>query len=85
MITPIQKQYAEQKAKAPDAVLLFKAGDFYEAFHDDAETLSKVCGMTLCRRGDVRMCGIPYYMLDASVDKLVKAGHQVVVSEPVTA
>ncbi|MBI5471324.1 MAG: DNA mismatch repair protein MutS [Ignavibacteriae bacterium] len=80
------KQYAQVKAKYPDTILLFRMGDFYETFEDDAKTTSKVLGITLTRRGngaagDIPLAGFPYHALDAYLPKLLKAGYRVAVCE----
>ena len=67
--TPLMKQYFEMKAKHPDAVLLFRVGDFYETFSDDAITASEILGITLTRRANgvaqsVELAGFPHHALD---------------------
>ncbi len=85
-LTPAMKQYVEQKARVGDAVLLFRMGDFYETFYDDAILCSKVLGIALTSRdknsaNPVPLAGIPYHALDAYLRKLIAAGHRVAVSE----
>jgi len=79
------RQYADQKQRVGDAILLFRMGDFYETFYDDAVLCSKVLGIALTSRskGDnaVPLAGIPYHALDAYLGKLVAAGYKVAVSE----
>ncbi|MFQ5414988.1 MAG: DNA mismatch repair protein MutS [Phycisphaerae bacterium] len=86
-LTPAMRQYVEQKRRVGDAVLLFRMGDFYETFYDDAVLCSKVLGLTLTSRskGDnpVPLAGIPYHALDNYLNKLVAAGHKVAISEQV--
>jgi len=82
------RQYMEQKAAAPDALLLFRMGDFYETFYDDAKTASRVLGIALTSRnksGDspIPLAGIPYHALESYLTKLVRAGHKVAISEQV--
>ncbi len=80
------KQYAEMKAKHPDAVLLFRVGDFYETFSDDAITASEILGITLTRRANgaaqyVELAGFPHHALDSYLPKLVRAGKRVAICE----
>jgi len=86
-LTPAMRQYIEQKAAAPDALLLFRMGDFYETFYDDAITAARVLGITLTTRGKDRngqavpLAGIPYHALEGYLTKLVRAGFKVAISE----
>ncbi|MHB1049156.1 MAG: DNA mismatch repair protein MutS [Bacteroidota bacterium] len=81
------KQYASVKAKYPDTILLFRMGDFYETFDDDAKTTAKVLGITLTRRnngagsGETPLAGFPHHALDTYLPKLLKAGLRVAVCE----
>lgn len=80
------KQYAEMKRKHPDAVLLFRVGDFYETFSDDAITASEILGITLTRRANgvaqyVELAGFPHHALDTYLPKLVRAGKRVAICE----
>ncbi len=84
--TPLMKQYAEMKRKHPDAVLLFRVGDFYETFSDDAITASEILGITLTRRANgvaqyVELAGFPHHALDTYLPKLVRAGKRVAICE----
>ncbi len=84
--TPLMKQHNEIKAKYPDAVLLFRVGDFYETFGEDAIIASKVLGITLTRRGNgvatyIELAGFPYHSLDTYLHKLVKAGYRVAICD----
>lgn len=84
--TPLMKQYVEMKAKHPDAVLLFRVGDFYETFSDDAITASEILGITLTRRANgsaqyVELAGFPHHALDTYLPKLVRAGKRVAICE----
>src|SRR4030042_2901991 len=86
MSTPLMKQYAQVKAKYPDTILLFRMGDFFETFDEDAKTTSKVLGITLTRRGsgtagEVPLAGFPHHALDTYLPKLLKAGYRVTVCE----
>lgn len=84
--TPLMKQYLEMKQKHPDAVLLFRVGDFYETFSDDAITTSEILGITLTRRANgaaqhVELAGFPHHALDTYLPKLVRAGKRVAICE----
>ena len=84
--TPLMKQYFEMKAKHPDAVLLFRVGDFYETFSSDAITASEILGITLTRRANgvaqsVELAGFPHHALDTYLPKLVRAGKRVAICE----
>ena len=84
--TPLMKQYFEMKKKHPDAVLLFRVGDFYETFSDDAITASEILGITLTRRANgsassVELAGFPHHALDTYLPKLVRAGKRVAICE----
>lgn len=84
--TPLMKQYIEMKAVHPDAILLFRVGDFYETFSDDAVTASDILGITLTRRANgsaqyVELAGFPHHALDTYLPKLVRAGKRVAICE----
>ena len=84
--TPLMKQYFEMKAKHPDAVLLFRVGDFYETFSEDAIQASEILGITLTRRANgvaqsVELAGFPHHALDTYLPKLVRAGKRVAICE----
>ncbi|MGN0219361.1 MAG: DNA mismatch repair protein MutS [Muribaculaceae bacterium] len=84
--TPLMKQYVEMKGKHPDAILLFRVGDFYETFSDDAITASEILGITLTRRANgvsqyVELAGFPHHALDTYLPKLVRAGKRVAICE----
>ena len=84
--TPLMKQYVQMKAKHPDAVLLFRGGDFYETFSDDAIAASEILGITLTKRANgaassVELAGFPHHALDAYLPKLVRAGKRVAICE----
>jgi len=86
MSTPLMKQYYKIKQKYPDTILLFRMGDFYETFEDDAVITSKVLGITLTKRahgaaGDVPLAGFPHHALDAYLPKLIRAGYRVAICE----
>ncbi len=84
--TPLMKQYFEMKQKHPDAILLFRVGDFYETFCDDAVTASEILGITLTRRANgsaqsVELAGFPHHALDTYLPRLVRAGKRVAICE----
>ena len=84
--TPLMKQYIEMKGKHPDAILLFRVGDFYETFSSDAIEASEILGITLTRRANgaaqfVELAGFPHHALDAYLPKLVRAGKRVAICE----
>ena len=83
-LTPMMQQYRSAKAEIPaDAILLFRLGDFYEEFFEDAETVSSVLELTLTKRQGMPMCGFPYHALDNYLPKLVAAGLKVAIAEQV--
>ena len=84
--TPLMKQYFQVKAQHPEAVLLFRVGDFYETFADDALIASKVLGIVLTKRANgpgasVPLAGFPHHSLDIYLPKLVRAGYKVAVCD----
>ena len=84
--TPLMKQYFAIKAKYPDALLLFRVGDFYETFGEDAIKTSGILGIVLTRRANgaaqfVELAGFPYHALDTYLHKLVNAGHRVAICD----
>lgn len=84
--TPLMKQYNEIKARHPQALLLFRVGDFYETFGSDAVTASRVLGIVLTKRGagsasETELAGFPHHSLDAYLPKLVRAGHRVAICD----
>ena len=84
--TPLMKQYNSIKTKHPDAILLFRVGDFYETFSDDAIKASKILGITLTKRANgsasyIELAGFPYHSLDTYLPKLVRAGQRVAICE----
>ncbi len=84
--TPLMKQYFEIKSKHPDAILLFRCGDFYETFSTDAIRAAEVLGITLTRRANgaaksVELAGFPHHALDTYLPKLVRAGLRVAICE----
>lgn len=84
--TPLMKQYNAIKTKHPDAILLFRVGDFYETFGEDAIKASEILGITLTRRANgsaqfVELAGFPYHALDTYLPRLVRAGQRVAICE----
>ena len=84
--TPLMKQYYEIKDKHPDAILLFRVGDFYETFSNDAISASEILGITLTRRANgsaqfVELAGFPHHALDTYLPKLVRAGKRVAICD----
>ncbi len=85
-ITPMMKQYEEMKQKHPDAILLFRIGDFYETFAEDAVAAAEILGITLTRRANgknksIELAGFPHHALDTYLPKLVRAGKRVAICE----
>ncbi len=85
-LTPMMKQFFDLKAKNPDAILLFRCGDFYETYADDATTAAQVLGITLTHRnnkgGDnTEMAGFPYHALDTYLPRLIRAGFRVAICD----
>ena len=86
MDTPLMKQYSAIKAKYPGALLLFRVGDFYETFGEDAIKAAKVLDITLTKRGngsasEIELAGFPHHALDTYLPKLVRAGNRVAICD----
>lgn len=85
--TPMMRQYEEAKRACPDALLLFRMGDFYELFHDDAKLAAKVLGLTLTSRdkgeNPIPMAGFPHHQLESYLAKLIAAGYRAAICEQV--
>jgi DNA mismatch repair protein MutS len=86
MSTPLMRQYQQVKAKYPDMVLLFRMGDFFETFDEDAKITSKVLGIVLTKRGngtsgETPLAGFPHHALDTYLPKLLRAGYRVAICE----
>jgi len=86
--TPLMKQYFDIKSEYDDSIVLFRMGDFYETFNDDAKITAKILGIVLTKRAngaaaDVPLAGFPYHALDNYLYKLVNAGHRVAICEQV--
>ena len=85
-ITPVMKQFFEAKKANPDSIMLFRMGDFYETFDEDAKTTSEALDIVLTGRNmghDVRvpMAGVPAHSLDTYLARLIKGGHKVAICE----
>ena len=84
--TPLMKQYNAIKAKHPDAVLLFRVGDFYETFKEDAKIAAQVLGIVLTKRKNgkaahIELAGFPHHSLNTYLPKLVRAGYRVAICD----
>ena len=84
--SPVARQWAEMKAKHPDAILLYRVGDFYESYADDAKAVAEVCGITLTHRSDVQditeyQAAFPAHALDSYLPRLVRAGKRVAICD----
>lgn len=84
-LTPAMQQYASTKEQYPDAIILFRMGDFYECFYEDAKIVSQILGITLTARGKdetrAPLAGIPYHSLDKYLKQLVESGHKIAICE----
>ena len=87
-LTPMMKQFYDLKAKHPDAIMLFRCGDFYETYCEDAVVASEILGITLTKRSNggrngepVEMAGFPYHALDTYLPKLIRAGRRVAICD----
>lgn len=83
-LTPMMQQWHECKIQAKEALLLFRMGDFYEAFYDDAKILSDICSLTLTKRQEIPMSGLPQQMLEVYLERLVMKGLLVAVAEQIS-
>ena len=86
VLTPMMKQFLDLKAKHPDAVMLFRCGDFYETYSTDAIVASEILGITLTKRANgkektIEMAGFPYHALDTYLPKLIRAGKRVAICD----
>ena len=86
VLTPMMKQFLDLKAKHPDAVMLFRCGDFYETYSTDAVVASKILGITLTKRANgkgktIEMAGFPHHALDTYLPKLIRAGKRVAICD----
>ena len=88
VVTPMMAQYLAIKARYPDALLLYRMGDFYELFFEDAEKASGTLGIALTKRGkhkgvDIPMCGVPVHAIDQYLQKLIRFGHRAAICEQI--
>ena len=86
--TPVMRQFWEAKESHPDSIMLFRMGDFYETFDEDAKIAAHILGITLTKRANgaassVPLAGFPYHALDQYLYKLLNAGHRVAICEQV--
>ena len=86
VLTPMMKQYFDLKAKHPDAIMLFRCGDFYETYSEDAVAAAEILGITLTKRANgqsktVEMAGFPHHALDTYLPKLIRAGRRVAICD----
>ena len=89
-LSPMMKYYLEVKEKYKDAILMFRLGDFYEMFFEDAKLCSEVLDLTLTGRDcgleeRAPMCGVPYHAVDGYISKLIGAGYKVAICEQLSA
>lgn len=89
MLSPMMKQYLETKEKYPDTIILFRLGDFYEMFFEDAELVSRELELTLTGKDcglekRAPMCGIPYHAVNSYISRLINNGHKVAICEQLT-
>ena len=87
-VTPMRRQYLQIKKGHPDAILMFRLGDFYEAFDEDAETVARVCNIVLTSRPigkgqRVPLAGVPHHAIENYIAKLIQAGHKVAICDQV--
>lgn len=82
--SPLARQYDSIKAKYPDAILMFKVGDFYEVWNNDAIKVAGILGITSTRRGVYTMAAVKSCDMDEALPRLVRAGHRVALCEQIT-
>ena len=80
-ITPMMQQFLDIKAQHPDCILLFRAGDFYETFYDDAKEASQILNITLTQRGGVPMAGVPFHSINPYIKKLLEHNKKIAMCE----
>src|SRR5213082_521637 len=84
-LTPMMQQYQRLRKSIPaDTLLLFRLGDFYELFFEDAKEASVILNVALTKRNTVPMCGVPYHAAEGYIAKLIKAGKRVAICDQVT-
>ena len=86
VLTPMMKQFLDLKAKHPDAVMLFRCGDFYETYSTDAIVAAEILGITLTKRANgkgktIEMAGFPHHALDVYLPKLIRAGERIAICD----
>lgn len=86
-LTSIIKQYRDLKSKHPDAVLLFRVGDFYKAYEEDADVVGKVCSVNVERKEatHIKVAKFVYHSLDIYLPKLIRAGHRIAICDQLEA
>jgi len=84
-LTPMMRQYHEWKRRYPEYILLFRLGDFYEAFHEDAAVAARTLDITLTARQKIPMAGVPHHALEVYLARLVRAGLKVAICDQVEA
>ncbi|MFN4174614.1 MAG: DNA mismatch repair protein MutS, partial [Parachlamydiaceae bacterium] len=82
-LTPMMVQWHELKETQKEAILLFRLGDFYEGFYNDASLLANVLDLTLTKRGETPMAGIPYHAAEGYIETLIKKGFRVAIAEQI--
>lgn len=82
-LTPMMEQWKACKLKAKEAILLFRMGDFYEAFFEDAEKISEVLDLTLTKRQNIPMSGVPWHTCDGYIDRLIAKGFKIAIAEQI--
>ena len=80
----MMRQYLSIKAKYKDEILFFRLGDFYEMFFDEAVEVSRILNLTLTKRNDIPMCGIPYHAAKIYIARLLRAGKKIAICEQIT-
>ena len=80
-LTPMMKQFVELKQQYNDCILLFRAGDFYETFYDDSKICAEELGITLTKRGEVPMAGVPYHSINPYIKKLIQRNYKVAICD----
>ena len=80
-ITPMMQQFLDIKEQHPDCILFFRAGDFYELFYDDAKICSEILNITLTKRGDVPMAGVPFHSVNPYIKKVLQANKKIAICE----
>jgi DNA mismatch repair protein MutS len=81
--TPLMKQWGKLKEAYPDTIILFKVGDYYESFKEDAKVVAKETGVPLTKRENISLAGFQEKMIDTYLPKIVRAGYRVATAEPV--